>query len=193
MRRLIQQSLEFPHKTVQPLIACSQMFRILADVKWIQSGSFETISTSFASAVLTKFIELVIFMLSLSCYLFRFVSCFLNSNFNRHMTIFFLYRFGFEEALKVCSFFQFSDFPNGIICLLHHASRITDENLTKKGINSLRISVAKSSNRHFLNNFFSALGVARTYWPEWKVSVTFASIMICLENLEEANRLLQNV
>uniref|UniRef100_A0A0R3RSU8 Leucine-rich PPR motif-containing protein, mitochondrial n=1 Tax=Elaeophora elaphi TaxID=1147741 RepID=A0A0R3RSU8_9BILA len=131
MRRLIQQSLELPYETVQPLIACSQMFRRLADVKWIQSGFLETVSTSFASAALTKF--------------------------------------GFEEALKVCSFFQFSDFPNGIICLLHYASRIGDENLTSK-----------------------ALALARTYWPEWKVSVTFASIMICLEKLEEANSLLQN-
>ncbi|MCP9264793.1 ER lumen protein-retaining receptor [Dirofilaria immitis] len=114
LKKLIQQSLELPHETVQSLIACSQMFRILAEIKWIQSG------------------------------------------------------FGFEEALKVCNFFQFSDFPNGIICLLHYATRIGDENLISK-----------------------ALTLARTYWPEWKVSITFASIMICSEKLEEANCLLQ--
>ncbi|EFO26509.2 hypothetical protein LOAG_01979 [Loa loa] len=130
LKRLIKQSLELLHETVQSLIACSRMFRTLADVKWIQSGFFEIVSTSFASAALTKF--------------------------------------GFEGALKVCNFFQFSDFPNGIICLLHYAVRINDENLTSK-----------------------ALALARTYWPEWKVSVTFASIMISLEKLEEANRLLQ--
>ncbi|KAL3985411.1 hypothetical protein ACH3XW_38525 [Acanthocheilonema viteae] len=131
LKKLIQKSLELSHQTIQPLIACSKMFRILADFKWVQSGFFETVSTSFASSILTKF--------------------------------------GFEEALKVCSFFHFSDFPNGIICLLHYAARINDKNLTNK-----------------------ALAVAKTYWPEWKVSVTFASIMICLEKLEEANRLLQN-
>ncbi|VDK86735.1 unnamed protein product [Litomosoides sigmodontis] len=131
MRRLIQQSLELSHETIQPLNACSQMFRTLADIKWVQSGFSETVSTSFALAVLKKF--------------------------------------GFEEALKVCNFFQFSDFPNGIICLLHYASRISDQNLTNK-----------------------ALAVARTYWPEWKVSVTFGSIMICLEKLEDANHVLQN-
>ncbi|CAG9532955.1 unnamed protein product [Cercopithifilaria johnstoni] len=132
MKRLIKQCLELSHQTIQPLIACSQMFRILADVKWIQSGFFETVSISFASAALTKF--------------------------------------GFEEALKVCSFFQFCDFPNGIIYLLHYAARINDENLTNK-----------------------ALSIARTYWPEWKISIIFASIMICLEKLEEGSRLLQNV
>ncbi|OZC09818.1 hypothetical protein X798_03221 [Onchocerca flexuosa] len=112
LRKLIQQSLKLPHETVQSLIACSKMFRTLADVKWIQSGFFEIVSTSFVSTALAKF--------------------------------------GFEEALKVCSSFQFSDFPN-------------------------------------------ALTLARTYWPEWKVSITFASIMICLEKLEEASRLLQKV
>lgn len=55
MRRLIQQSLELSHQTVQPLNACAQMFRILADVKWVQSGFFETVSTSFASAALKKY------------------------------------------------------------------------------------------------------------------------------------------
>ncbi|VDK62185.1 unnamed protein product [Onchocerca ochengi] len=130
LKKLIQQSLKLPHETVQSLSACSQMFRTLADLKWIQSGFFEIVSTSFVSTALAKF--------------------------------------GFEEALKVCSSFQFSDFPNGIICLLHYATRIGDENLINK-----------------------ALTLARTYWPEWKVSVTFASIMICLEKLEEASRLLQ--
>ncbi|KAM3715770.1 ER lumen protein-retaining receptor [Dirofilaria immitis] len=130
LKKLIQQSLELPHETVQSLIACSQMFRILAEIKWIQSGFFEIVSISFVSTALKKF--------------------------------------GFEEALKVCNFFQFSDFPNGIICLLHYATRIGDENLISK-----------------------ALTLARTYWPEWKVSITFASIMICSEKLEEANCLLQ--
>ncbi|VIO98176.1 Uncharacterized protein BM_BM17754 [Brugia malayi] len=130
LRKLIKQSLELSQDTVQSLITCSQMFRTLADVKWIQSGFFEIISTSFTSAALTKF--------------------------------------GFEEALKVCSFFQFSDFPNGIIYLLHYAIRIDDENLINK-----------------------TLALAKTYWPEWKVSVTFVSVLISLEKLEEASRQLQ--
>ncbi|EJW87022.1 hypothetical protein WUBG_02066 [Wuchereria bancrofti] len=130
LRKLVKQSLELSQETVQSLIACSQMFRTLADVKWIQSGFFEIVSTSFASAALTKF--------------------------------------GFEEALKVCNFFQFSDFPNGIIYLLHYAIRIDDENLINK-----------------------TLALAKTYWPEWKVSVTFVSVMISLEKLEEASCLLQ--
>lgn len=92
------------------------MFRTLADVKWIHSGSFEIVSTSF---VLAALIKLVHWRIAASLhYLYK--CC---------------YRFGFDEALKVCSFFQFSDFPNGIICLLHYAIRSVDENLTNKGRN----------------------------------------------------------
>ncbi|KAM3715764.1 Alpha-soluble NSF attachment protein, partial [Dirofilaria immitis] len=57
---------------------------------------------------------------------------------------------------------------NQMMMILHYATRIGDENLISK-----------------------ALTLARTYWPEWKVSITFASIMICSEKLEEANCLLQ--
>ncbi|VDN02887.1 unnamed protein product [Thelazia callipaeda] len=78
--------------------------------------------------------------------------------------------FGFEEALKVCCNFQFSNFPNGIICLLIYAGKINDEILVNR-----------------------ALSASRKYWPEWKVTVTHAAVLIYLGKLRKASDLLQKV